>query len=211
MCANPIAIPGLTSYILDQLDTIPDKSGCHSSRLEPSLTLLKKPQSTLESLPIDIISIITSFLPTSTVLRLHRTSKILSSKTLLTQFFFRDRLISGCLVPHLWDLDPQACHDKDTKGGPWDWRSLAEKLSRPDRILQAALGKSLAGRERDEFATGFEEESRGVTEFGDAPIGFRNRCRMVRIVRDVERMDEIEASEMVVHGVKMRRLGLLFA
>ena len=50
-----------------------------------------------------------------------------------------------------------------------------------------------------------------MTEFGDAPIGFRNRCRMVRIVRDVERMDEIEASEMVVHGVKMRRLGLLFA
>ncbi len=49
------------------------------------------------------------------------------------------------------------------------------------------------------------------TEFKDAPIGLQNRCRIVRIVKDIEKMDKIEAKEPVVDGEKQRHLGLLIA
>ena len=66
----------------------------------------------------------------------------------------------------------------------------------------------------DDHKTVFERRVRQGGEFQDAPMGLQNRCRLVRIVRDVEKMDRIEASEAVVEedgetGVK-RRYDLLF-
>lgn len=65
----------------------------------------------------------------------------------------------------------------------------------------------------DEFTTPFERASLHETGFRDAPIGLQNRCRIVRIVRDIERLDEIEAEEPVVleedgSAVKQRHMRL---
>ena len=66
----------------------------------------------------------------------------------------------------------------------------------------------------DDHKTVFERRVRQGGEFQDAPMGLQNRCRLVRIVRDVEKMDRIEASEAVVEEdgetVVKRRYDLLF-
>ena len=51
-----------------------------------------------------------------------------------------------------------------------------------------------------EFCTSGEENHPGARreEFADAPLGLQNRCRIVRMIRDVEIMDRIEAEEPLV-------------
>jgi len=39
----------------------------------------------------------------------------------------------------------------------------------------------------------------------------QNRCRIVRIVKDIEKMDKIEREEPAVNGKNQRHLRLLFA
>lgn len=101
------------------------------------------------------------------------------------------------------------CHKKD-KQGSWDWKTLAQILLQP-KILQSALALSLHETENDEITTIFEKMSLEETEFKDAPIGLQNRCRIVRIVKDIEKMDKIEAEELVLDGEKQRHLGLLYS
>lgn len=163
----------------------------------------------IESLPTEIISSITSFLPIPAVLSLRRSSRTLASKVLIGQPFWRDRLISGDLIDYLWDLDVQNCYQRDEEGS-WDWRTLAQKLAQP-KILKSALGKSLANGEIDETTTRYEQMSLQETALNDAPIGLQNRCRIVQIVKDIEKLDKIEAEEPVVDGEKQRHLGLLWA
>ena len=66
----------------------------------------------------------------------------------------------------------------------------------------------------DDAKTVFEQRVRQGGEFEDAPMGLQNRCRLVKIVRDIEKMDRIEASETVVEEdgetVVRRRYDLLF-
>jgi len=164
---------------------------------------------TLQSLPIEIIASILPFLPTPATLRLRRCSKTLASKISINQTFWRNQLLFGDLIDYLWDLDPQMCHKKD-KQGSWDWKTLAQILLQP-KILQSALALSLHETENDEITTIFEKMSLEETEFKDAPIGLQNRCRIVRIVKDIEKMDKIEAEELVLDGEKQRHLGLLYS
>lgn len=87
---------------------------------------------------------------------------------------------------------------------------MAQKLAQP-KILKSALGKSLANGEIDETTTRYEQMSLQETALNDAPIGLQNRCRIVQIVKDIEKLDKIEAEEPVVDGEKQRHLGLLWA
>ena len=89
-----------------------------------------------------------------------------------------------------------------------------EKLRRP-YILENALARSLEAQGiDDDHKTIFEQRVRQGGEFANAPMGLQNRCRLVRIVRDIEKMDRIEASELVVEEdgetVVKRRYDLLF-
>ena len=77
------------------------------------------------------------------------------------------------------------------------------------------MARSLESQEIDnEEKTTFEQRVRQGGEFSDAPMGLQNRCRLVRIIRDIERIDLIEASEPVIEedgeSVKKRRYSLLF-
>jgi hypothetical protein len=148
-------------------------------------------------------------LPSSAALALRRSSKTLAFKLPIDQGFCRDRLISGDLIDYLWDLDRTECYQKD-KEGCWDWKALAQKLKQA-KILRSALGVSLSGTDNVGPMTVFEQSSLGETDFKDAPGGLQNRCRIVQIVKDIEKMDRIEAEEPVVDGEKQRHLGLLWA
>ena len=169
--------------------------------------------SVIETLSTEIIHLIALHAGASASLRLRRCSKTVYSKISLTQSFWRDHLVTGSLIDYLWDLDRAACIQKDGQGH-WDWKTLVQKLRKP-YILENALARSLESQGvDDDHKTTFEQRVRQGGEFTDAPMGLQNRCRLVRIIRDIERMDQIEASEAVIEedgeSVKQRRYGLLF-
>ena len=202
-------IDGLTKYILDQLHpTLEDNDP--SPAWQPSPERASSPTlHALELLPNEIIFRISSFLPFSAVLNLHRSSKTLALKLPIDQSLCRDRLISGDLIDYLWDLDTAECFKKD-KEGSWDWKALVQKLKQA-KILKTALGVSLTRTMMGLDMTVFEQSCLEETDFEDAPIGLQNRCRIARIVKDIEKMDRIEAEDPVVDGEKQRHLGLLWA
>lgn len=161
------------------------------------------------------------------ILRLLRCSKNLHWRVAAPQSVWRDELIAGTLVDYLWDLDSEACLAKDGES-IWDWRSLAKALSEP-HILYTALGHALnvmLSRQHSDRKINIENltilerrslefsRSKSGERFADAPLGLQNRCRIVRIVNDVELMDEIEAEEPLVDVcgaiVKKRHYGGLW-
>ena len=95
-------------------------------------------------------------------------------------------------MDYLWDLDAEEIYHKH-KSGCWNWKQLAQVFSHAE-IIESALAKSLHG-EVDMWTTAFEKANMHKTAFRDAPIGLQNRCRMVRIVMDIERIDEAEATD----------------
>lgn len=159
--------------------------------------------SSLEKLPTEIFSHIVSNLQTTPALRLHRCSKTLAGHVPLNQSFWREQLVTGDLVEYLWDLDPKECrlknsNDPDGKGTSWNWKSLAKML-----VSAQILGATLAELSESVLA----ELSSRHTSLGlalskvtmpDAPIGLKNRCRIVKIIRDIERLDEIEAEDPTI-------------
>ena len=153
----------------------------------PLLTsMVHEKTSILESLPNEIIKQIVSFLPVAATLTLRRCSKSLASKISLDQMFWRDGLIAGDLVPWLWDLDVKEFHARD-RSGRWDWKQLAQTL-RQAKIFESALRESAAGGE----ASGPEKMIIDNVHdsdvcMKDAPLGLQNRCRLARLVKDIER------------------------
>ena len=184
----------------------------------------------LETLPTEILALIASFSGPISTLQLTRCSQVLQSKLPLDQAFWRDALISGLLIDYLWDLEPTLCLQKDSDPTvTWDWKRLAQDLKAPNIILCTAIGNSIrgyrGGGDDEDWViprsglTLFQERCldrtlEGHTEFEDAPQGLANRCRIVRIVRDVEIIDQIEANEPLVDKggemVKKRHYGGLW-
>lgn len=85
---------------------------------------------------------------------------------------------------------------------------MIQKLRKP-YIFENALAKSLESLDiGDEEKTTFEQRLRQGGEFSDAPLGLQNRCRLVKIVRDIEKIDRADASQQLVEqnseSVKMK-------
>ena len=153
----------------------------------PLLTgIVPETTSTLESLPNEIIKQIVSFLPVTATLILRCCSKSLASKVSLDQIFWRDELIAGDLVPWLWDLDVKECHAQD-RNGSWDWKQLAQTL-RQAKIFESALKESAAGRDANGSLRRIMDDVHDSDVcMKDAPLGLQNRCRLARLVEDIER------------------------
>ena len=108
---------------------------------------LKATPGSLEGLPVEIISLITSFLPILDVLRLRRCSKTFMLRIRLDQSFWRTNLLKGRLVPYIWDLE-YLQENLDFKGrgseskalDVCDWKSLAKTLTSRDEIVKAKEG-----------------------------------------------------------------------
>ena len=149
---------------------------------------------TFEALPTEIMNNIVSFLPAIPALRLRRCSSTLYTKISLDQKFWFDHLISGDLVEYLWDLNAETLYEK-LKQGSWDWKQLAQLFFHAE-IIESALAKSLRGEE-DCWTTAFEKASMHKTKFRDAPIGLQNRCRIMKVVRDIEEIEKKAEAEKV--------------
>ena len=50
----------------------------------------------------------------------------------------------------------------------------------------------------DDEKTTFEQRVRPGGEFSDALMGLQNRCRLFKIVRDIQRIDVAEVNETIV-------------
>ena len=185
----------MTAYVLSKLSPVQTGLLSESSQQVTKSSDISLPSFTaFENLSSEIIQLITLCAGATSTLRLRRCSKTLYSKLALPQSFWRDHLASGSLVDYIWDLDRAACIQKD-KQGHWDWRTLAQKLRKPN-IMENALAKSLESVEiDDDEKTAFEQMVRQGGEFSDAPLGLQNRCRLVKIVRDIEKIDKGEASQ----------------
>ena len=199
ICADFINIPGLTSYILRHLQPLQDTgrprqpaqvqhmttSIGDTVSVPPPMSMLYKSKSTLESLPNEIIQQIVSFLPIAATLSLRCCSKPLASKVPLDQAFWRDRLIAGDLVSWLWDLDANECHAKD-RSGSWDWKQLAQTL-RQAKVFESALKESVAGGDANgPERTIIDNVHENDVRMMDAPLGLQNRCRLARLVKEIE-------------------------
>ena len=192
ICANPLSIPGLTSYVLSHLQPLINGEPSDTSKprvlsLPPTHTV-----TTFEALPIEIMNNIISFLPAIPALRLRRCSSTLYAKISLDQNFWLNHLVSGDLLFYLWDLNAKKLYKKH-KQGNWDWKKLAQAFSHAE-IIESALAKSLRGEE-DCWTTAFEKASMHKTKFRDAPIGLQNRCRIMKVVRDIERIERKAEAE----------------
>jgi len=158
-CANPINIPDLTTFVLSLLPQIsnllesPNAQELHVSTEAP--TTSEEPR--LEGLPTEILLHISTFLPISSVFALRLSSKTLASRLYLDQQFWFQHLLSGSLIPYLWDLESKALHAKN-QNAKWDWKALAKLLARKDTIMMGKEGMA------------------------DVPIGLRNRCRIWKII-----------------------------
>ena len=194
ICADPLSIPGLTSYVLSHLQPI--INGEPSDTSKPRVVSLPPTHTatTFEALPTEIMNNIISFLPAIPALRLRRCSSTLYAKISLDQNFWLGHLISGDLVDYLWDLNAETLYEKH-KQSSWDWKQLAQVFSHAE-IIESALAKSLRGEE-DCWTTVFEKASMHKTKFRDAPIGLQNRCRIMKVVRDIERIEKKAEAEKV--------------
>lgn len=159
--------------MLQWLTEVPSESAevveRRSSDINSSLSHLRvSPLSPLEELPLEILQSIISFLPAQSVLRLRRCSKTLKSRIVLEQAFWRTQLLTGRLVPHIWELSEtsevalkEALVPSVASSG-LDWKGLAEKLAHKDTIIQE-----------------------DISQVTNESMGFRNRCRIWALVNQL--------------------------
>lgn len=142
------------------------------SRTSPRLKRLQG-RSFIETLPKEITDQIVNYLPMSAIYSLRLASVNLAYQVPLDQRLFRERLLSGALLPHMWDLDRVSCvpPQRQSENGTvqteqdecWEWKGLARMVA----DVPALVSKS-------------PEESR-------LPLGLWNRLRIWQSVVDAER------------------------
>jgi hypothetical protein len=153
---------------------------------------------TLDGLPIELLNKITTHLPTSSILYLHRTNQKLFNKISLDQTFWRDQLISGELAPFIWDLDREFYLRKDNEvrnNTCWDWKALARNLLEEPFVelaLQSRLSQPLADDLGRRHLESWRQLSKGVTSRlkGSPPLGLINRVRILRIIEETLQLAE---------------------
>ncbi|KAG9230976.1 hypothetical protein BJ875DRAFT_518291 [Amylocarpus encephaloides] len=201
LCADPFDVPTLTEYVLSNLEQTPIQEAPQRAQVEHDYEApLYNSHAALDSLPVEILDRIISNLPISSILHLNRTSQKLCNKIVLDQAFWRDQLLSVNLIPFIWDLDREACIQKE-KTLPvntcWDWRTLACKLLEEPFIelaLKDRLAQPLAndlGRRHFEFWRDLSKVSMSKLE-DHPPLGLINRVRIVRIIEEAILLAENE-------------------
>lgn len=98
LCADPLIILGLTSYVLSHLQPLISGEPCDTTKPQVLRLLPIHTTTTFEALPTEIINDIVSFLPAIPALRLRRCSRTFYTKICLDQKFWLDHLVSGDLV-----------------------------------------------------------------------------------------------------------------
>jgi hypothetical protein len=158
--ADPINVPDLESFVFDILLA----SSSSTDTKGHALVATREPQG-IERLPTELLDAICDYLPTHSIIKLHRISKLLAIKLPLDNAFWRDSLRAGSLHPHIWGLDTkriEALREESNitfSAAGWDWRSVAKLLS------------------MKQFPTNGRD-----SRLDNLPLGLWNRCRIWSII-----------------------------
>jgi hypothetical protein len=167
---NPVDVPELNSFVLDVLQSSPSKIDIATWLPKHS----REPDG-FENLPTELLDLICSYLPTESVIKLHRTSRTFAMKLPLDNAFWRNCLLTSSLHSHTWGLDIEAIdtlrYKSRTAVGPaeWDWQGVAKLLST----------KQFPTTPRDQ-------------RLNALPLGFWNRCRIWSIFEKALALDNVE-------------------
>ncbi|KAH3957389.1 hypothetical protein HBI73_178240 [Parastagonospora nodorum] len=173
--ADPIDISDIADFIHDVLSVssseVPAKGIPQNSEQE---------YRGIERLPNELLDAICHYLPTQSIIKLHRTSKTMIQKVRLDNGFWRSHFFTGSLHAHLWDLNAKDIEalEQGPRNVPlapdWDWRSVAKLL--------ATKQFPIAGYD---------------PRLDNMPLGLWNRCRIWSIV---EKAFEHDFLEKPFHG-----------
>jgi len=152
----------LTSYVLGLLSRTGTPETFELERISPPNRndLTPREKSRLERLPTEIMDAISAALSMPSIVSLRMCSRTLAARLYPDQQFFFQRLLHGNLVPFIWDLDKKECFTKI-------------RPSQASAGLICGNWRALAKQSR-----------KGQGDFSTAPIGFRNRCRIWRIIEE---------------------------
>ncbi len=198
MWADPVTIRphGVTNYILSLLQPSEETDRGHLKRsvgsgskkhLDPASHHGK---SWLESLPVELLLEIVSYLPTTAVLRLRRCSTTLLAQIAIDQRFWRDRLVFGELIGWLFDLDWNQCRAKDRSDSVmWDWKRLALLLGQNAFTNELMDLSEKAPSTSVDWGRFLACKQLAVSEgMENQPLGLRNRRRIWKILEGIERI-----------------------
>ncbi|KAF1919938.1 hypothetical protein BDU57DRAFT_555082 [Ampelomyces quisqualis] len=172
--ADPVDINGLDSFIFEVL--LSSSSQDKLVEIIP-LATAQEPQG-IERLPVEILDTICDYLPTQTIVKLHRTSKRMALKLQLDDAFWRRSLTTGSLHAHLWDIDTENMKtfrqpsNVNFSSDDWGWRSVAKLLATKQFPI-----------------TGRDPRLNGM------PPGFWNRCRIWHTIEralDLDYFDKLK-------------------
>jgi hypothetical protein len=127
--ADPVNVPDIEAFVSGVL------ASSQGQLANPSkLTSVREPRG-IERLPNELLDTICNYLPTESVIKLHRTSKIMARKLRLDNAFWRDHLRNGRLHPHIWNLDTKGIEVLRQESNmrlsvvEWDWKTVAKLLA----------------------------------------------------------------------------------
>jgi hypothetical protein len=201
--ADPFNIPTLTEYLLSNLQRITSQGqSWKTPATHEQESLNEDSRPAIDCLPIEVLDEITSYLPVSSILSLHRTNRKLFNRTPFHQTFWRNQLLSGKLVYFLWDIDAALCIQKDNEplgNTYYDWKTLALTL-REEPFVELALKHRLTRTfENDNRCDNLDTYRRLSKDAasklkGSPPLGLINRVRIMKTIEEAIRLaqDEIQ-------------------
>jgi hypothetical protein len=157
---DPSNVPNIEAFVFDVL--------LASSQDQPTNVYALKSAPAphgIERLPNELLDSICSYLPPQSVIKLHRTSKTMSEKLQLDNAFWRDRLRTGSLHPHIRGLDTQGIETLRQESNitipaaEWDWKTVAKLLATKQFLI-----------------------ARCDPRLDKMPLGLWNRCRIWSII-----------------------------
>ena len=194
---DPINIPNLTAFVLSLCRPIPEPLRNAASTTAKVVTSSPLPTASapksLFTLAPELLKLIASHLPTTSVLAFRRTCQCINVAIPTDQSFWRSQLLSLSFLPWLWDLDIATIRSHTVPSEQmWDWERVCRQLKKPifnrteaaktfrkgpRRMFGELMGgpKGLTLAERRELNEGMK----------NAPTGLWNRRRIWKICEDV--------------------------
>ena len=160
----------MTEYILSKLQAVsPEVEGKHhATTLDTSGIAIHHSciGPSLENLPAEVVHHICTYLPFRSALSLRLTCRNLVPHITMNQAVYRKQLLAGHLFAFT-DLDLGLVEQRWDEIKDKDWRRLVRMLTRYENFYAGEHGSGASGK------------------LHDAPIGLKNRMRIIKIVQGI--------------------------